>query len=117
MLAGYPLSNRFFAGPSLACVPELRARTLRQRSISPPFDALLQRDHGAWPGRLRMVTSSTQACMIARPRPDSGRSATVRSLASRREVVIRLRSVLGEPGAVEAGGVGRRRSLATGRTE
>jgi len=59
-----------------------------------------------WPGLLRIVTSSTQARMIAMPRPDSGRSAMARSLASRRDAVMRLRSVLGDPGAVEAGGAG-----------
>ena len=59
-----------------------------------------------WPGLLRIVTSSTQARMIARPRPDSGSSAMARSLASRLDLVIRLRSVAGEPGAARPGWLG-----------
>jgi hypothetical protein len=43
--------------------------------------------------------------MIARPRPDSGSSAMARSLASCLDRPIRLRSVVGDAGAVEAGGV------------
>ena len=52
-----------------------------------------------WPGLLRIVTSSTQARMMARPRPDSGSSAMARSLASRRDLVMRLRRVVGVVGS------------------
>ena len=69
-----------------------------------------------WPGLLFIVTSSTQARMIAMPRPDSGSFAIARSLASRLGTVIRLRSlaVAEDPGA---GLAGWRRSLAAGPTD
>lgn len=51
------------------------------------------------PGLLRIVTSSTQARMIAMPRPDSGSWAIVRSRASRRGRAIRLRRAVADAGA------------------
>ena len=65
-----------------------------------------------WPGRLRMVTSSTQARMMARPRPDSGSWAIARSRPSRLGRAI-LRSAAVDEGADDGPG-GWRRSLVTG---